>query len=155
MTASLEPRTLAHRSLSPHSALSDTPNERFPSFEDEPRRASLAQITESPVETSTPIVPEYRWPTRSNSQRATRGTGHKHRRSLSEALNNFRTRQGSVSENAHELAEALKAPVSYKLIVSRAGRRRTFVTDLSGLVHRLVYDLRPDQHLVKVDPERF
>jgi solute carrier family 35, member E1 len=118
MTANLEPRILAQRSLSPHSAVSDDPNERFPSFEDETRRASLAQITESPLETSTAIVPEYRWPARSNSGRTNRGAGHRHRRSLSEALNNFRTRPGSVSDNAHELAEALKAPVSYKLIVS-------------------------------------
>lgn len=118
MTTPLEPRVMAHRSLSPHSGFSEASNERFPSFEDEPRRASLAQISESPLETSTPIVPEYKWPARSNSQRLNRPAGHRHRKSVSEALNKFRARQGSVSENAHELAEALKAPVSYKLIVS-------------------------------------
>ncbi|ETN36332.1 uncharacterized protein HMPREF1541_08609 [Cyphellophora europaea CBS 101466] len=115
-TAPLDTHTAAHRSLSPHSGISEVSNERFPSFEDEPRRTSLAQISESPLETSTPIVPEYKWPGRSNSQRVGRAGGHKHRRSVSEALNKFRTRQGSVGENAHELAEALRAPVSYKLI---------------------------------------
>lgn len=118
MTAPPEPRVMAQRSLSPNSGFSEPSNERFPSFEDEPRRASLAQISESPLETTTPIVPEYKWPARSNSQPLTRAAGHKHRKSVSEALNKFRARQGSVSENAQELAEALKAPVSYKLIVS-------------------------------------
>lgn len=118
MTAPLEPRVMAQRSLSPNSAVGETSNERFPSFEDEPRRTSLAQISESPLETSSPIVPEYKWPARSNSNRLNRPAGHKHRKSVSEAINKFRARQGSVSENAQELAEALKAPVSYRLIVS-------------------------------------
>lgn len=118
MTESLNTRALEQRSLSPRSGISDGPNERFPSFEDEARRPSLAQITESPLESNIPIVPEYKWPTRSSSGRATNRTaGHKHRRSVSEAINNFRHRQGSVTENAQELAEALRAPVSYKLIV--------------------------------------
>ena len=39
-------------------------------------------------------------------------------KSLSEALRTIHERRGSVTENAHELAEALKAPVSLKLIVS-------------------------------------
>ena len=38
-------------------------------------------------------------------------------KSLSEALRNIHNRRGSVSENAHEIAEALKAPVSLKLMV--------------------------------------
>jgi hypothetical protein len=120
MTDTLEAISTAQRSLSPRSGISETSNERFPSFDDESqRRASIAQVSESPIQTNSSLVPEYKWPTRSNSQRVNRG-GHKHRRSVSEALNKFRTRQGSVSENAHELAEALKAPVSWKLIVSLA-----------------------------------
>lgn len=39
------------------------------------------------------------------------------RKSISEAITSIRTRNGSVSANAHELAEALRAPVSYRLIV--------------------------------------
>lgn len=44
-------------------------------------------------------------------------TGHRRQQSLSEALNHIRHRHGSVSDNAHELAEALRAPVSPRLIV--------------------------------------
>ncbi|KAF2462359.1 putative ER to Golgi transport protein [Lineolata rhizophorae] len=45
------------------------------------------------------------------------GTRHVRQKSLSEAWRNIRTRQGSVSDNAHELADALKAPLSPKLIL--------------------------------------
>ncbi|KAL8974071.1 MAG: hypothetical protein Q9197_001690 [Variospora fuerteventurae] len=46
------------------------------------------------------------------------GTPSKHARqkSISEAIRTIRTRKGSVSANAAELADALKAPVSVKLI---------------------------------------
>ncbi|KAI5283639.1 suppressor of loss of ypt1 [Ascosphaera aggregata] len=37
--------------------------------------------------------------------------------SMAETFGHIRTRTQSVSKNAHEIAEALKAPVSYKLIV--------------------------------------
>lgn len=37
--------------------------------------------------------------------------------SITETFGHIRTRTQSVSKNAHEIAEALKAPVSYKLIV--------------------------------------
>ena len=50
--------------------------------------------------------------------------GHGRQKSLSDAIKTIRTRKGSVSANAHELAEALKAPVSYQLIV------RTFMLQL-------------------------
>jgi hypothetical protein len=42
---------------------------------------------------------------------------HIRQKSLSEALHNIRTRSGSVSQNAMEIADALKAPVSYKVVV--------------------------------------
>ena len=42
---------------------------------------------------------------------------HGRQQSLSDAIKNIRTRKGSVTVNAHEIAEALKAPVSYQLIV--------------------------------------
>ncbi len=47
------------------------------------------------------------------------GTPAKHGRqkSISEAIRAIRTRKGSVSANAAELADALKAPVSVRLIV--------------------------------------
>jgi solute carrier family 35, member E1 len=41
--------------------------------------------------------------------------GHGRQRSISNAIRHIRS--GSMSQNAHELADALRAPVSYKLIV--------------------------------------
>lgn len=46
------------------------------------------------------------------------GGGRKRQKSLSEALQSIRYRRGSVTENALELTEALKAPVSPRLVVS-------------------------------------
>lgn len=43
---------------------------------------------------------------------------HGRQKSLSDAIRTIRGRRASVSENAHELAEALKAPLSVKLTVS-------------------------------------
>ena len=43
---------------------------------------------------------------------------HSRHRSLSDALRNIRTRKASISENAHEIAEALKAPISLKILAS-------------------------------------
>ncbi|RAL07323.1 putative ER to Golgi transport protein (Sly41) [Aspergillus homomorphus CBS 101889] len=45
-----------------------------------------------------------------------KNTRQRSRKSISEAISTIRTRNGSVSANAQELAEALKAPVSYQLI---------------------------------------
>lgn len=44
-------------------------------------------------------------------------TRHGRQKSLGEAIRTIRTRKGSVSQNAHEIADALKAPLSPKLIV--------------------------------------
>ena len=44
-------------------------------------------------------------------------TKHGRQKSLSEAIRTVRTRNASISENAQEIAEALKAPVSYRLVV--------------------------------------
>ncbi|KAG9770175.1 TPT-domain-containing protein, partial [Aureobasidium melanogenum] len=126
MTQVPEPRTFTHRSLSPHKRANDaSPNEKFPSFDEHrinfPNGPSA--LADSPSEISPGQHPnlEFKWPVRKASQRLrdARNSGvytHRPRRSVSDAINKFRTRQGSVSENAHELAEALKAPVSYKLI---------------------------------------
>ena len=47
------------------------------------------------------------------------GAGRRGRqKSLSEALRTIHNRRGSVTDNARELGEALKAPISVKLIVS-------------------------------------
>ena len=66
-----------------------------------------------------------RWQTRKSNHLAW-GDGHlnvagsrKHGRhiSISDAFRSIRTRKASVSENAHEIADALKAPVSLRILV--------------------------------------
>jgi solute carrier family 35 protein E1 len=49
------------------------------------------------------------------------GRPHGRQKSLSDAFRTIRTRRASVSANAQEIAEALKAPVSPKLIVCHIG----------------------------------
>lgn len=50
------------------------------------------------------------------------GSRHVPQKSLSDAIRTIRTRKGSVSANAQELAEALKAPVSFQLVVCHVPR---------------------------------
>lgn len=45
------------------------------------------------------------------------GRGHQKQKSISEAFKTIKTRRGSMSANVHEISDALKAPVSPKLIV--------------------------------------
>lgn len=42
---------------------------------------------------------------------------HRPRKSISEAISTIRSRNASMTANAQEIAEALRAPISYKLIV--------------------------------------
>jgi solute carrier family 35 protein E1 len=42
---------------------------------------------------------------------------HGRQKSLSDAFKTIRAKKGSMTANAHEIAEALKAPVSWKLVV--------------------------------------
>lgn len=129
MTQTPEPRIVTHRALSPHKNNDAIGNEKFPSFDDTRSSFQLnaPAVSESPSDISpgSGAFPnqDFKWPSRKMSQRLRDARppgvyGHRSKKSVSEAINKFRTRQGSVSENAHELAEALKAPVSYKLIVS-------------------------------------
>jgi hypothetical protein len=98
--------------------------EKFPSFEDR-RYEEKAYPVFSPRDISSPAnsLPVNNWPIRKSSQTGwenRNGGGlykHRPKRSVSEAFDNLRQRRGSISANTQELAEALKAPVSYKLIV--------------------------------------
>lgn len=47
------------------------------------------------------------------------GRGHRKQKSLSDAFKTIKSRKGSMSANVHEISDALKAPVSPKLIVCR------------------------------------
>jgi solute carrier family 35 protein E1 len=51
---------------------------------------------------------------------------HGRQKSLSDALRTIRTRRASVSANVHEISDALKAPVSPKLIVCQHSSRIEF-----------------------------
>ncbi|MBE7181826.1 MAG: EamA family transporter [Terriglobus roseus] len=97
--------------------------EQFPAFDERARRASSGSHVSMVAEGQSNDV----WvPRRSTSTtRWANGgahgnpvaTRHGRQKSLTEALRNIRGRNGSVSAGAQEIADALKAPVSYKLIV--------------------------------------
>lgn len=97
--------------------------EKFPSFEDT-RPEDKLHVIASPQDVNSPAnSPNSKWPARKSTQAGweNRNGGlqkHRPKRSVSEAFDNLRQRRGSISANTHELAEALKAPVSYRLIVS-------------------------------------
>jgi solute carrier family 35 protein E1 len=59
------------------------------------------------------------WQARRSSRAPPGGArrGHGRQRSLSEAIQVIRGRNGSMSQNAAEIADALKAPVSPRLVV--------------------------------------
>ena len=63
------------------------------------------------------IVPD-RWaPPPRNASVGAAARMHTQQKSLGEAIRTVRTRNMSISENAVEIAESLKAPVSYRLVV--------------------------------------
>jgi solute carrier family 35 protein E1 len=103
------------------------------------------------------------WMPRRNSARGTKWSGglngtasalhgngrgrHNRQKSLSEALNNIRNRSGSVTQNAKEIADALKAPVSPALVVSIIIHELLLcfeqgANELSGSILNLVLRLR-------------
>ncbi|KAG9236145.1 triose-phosphate transporter family-domain-containing protein [Amylocarpus encephaloides] len=53
----------------------------------------------------------------SNGTAGTGARGHDRQKSLSDAFKTIRTRRASVSANVHEISDALKAPVSPRLII--------------------------------------
>ena len=112
---------------------SSNPRERFPDLdashsgerlpEYEEGRDGTARTT-SPAKTNGALHGD-RWQTRRNNHLAW-GDGHLNvvgprlhgrQRGISDALKNIQIRKASVSENAHEIAEALKAPVSLRILV--------------------------------------
>lgn len=73
---------------------------------------------------------------REHANGSVRNSKHRPRKSISEAITTIRTRNGSVSAGAQELAQALRAPVSYRLIV-RPGTQLAIVHGTYANVHRL------------------
>lgn len=86
--------------------------------------ATASSRTPSPAK-SNGVLHSERWQARKDHHLAW-GNGHTHitppraqgrHRSLSDAFKTIRSRKASVSENAREVAEALKAPISMKIVV--------------------------------------
>lgn len=136
--------------------------EKFPSFEDT-RSEEKVTLVASPHAIS-PLVnqlPVSNWPARRSSRTGwedRNGGGlqkHQPKRSVSEAFENLRQRRGSISANTQELAEALKAPISYKLIVSKSivVAERSPILICAGTLCGLVHDLSPHKHVLKVNLE--
>ncbi|KAK3686712.1 hypothetical protein LTR37_019549 [Vermiconidia calcicola] len=106
---------------------------KFPDFnEDERDDDTFEDISRGPSPKPLPnglppgLHSSERWPLRKEAKGAswgawangaTGGTRHSRQKSLSEAIRTVRGRKASISENAHEIAESLKAPVSYKLVI--------------------------------------
>lgn len=115
---------------------SSNPREKFPDFDTSQSGDYLPEHGESEIgrngssRTLSPaktngVLHSERWQTRKDNHLAW-GDGHinvagprqhgRHR-SISDAFRSIRTRKASVSENAQEIAEALKAPISIRIIV--------------------------------------
>lgn len=95
----------------------DSPIDKFPPFHDEQQDAAESK-TLYPNSTIK-YAPNDRW-----DYRPARDPKRRPRKSISETISAIRTRNGSVSANAQDLAQALRAPVSYRLIVRRSARLR-------------------------------
>jgi hypothetical protein len=68
---------------------------------------------------------------------------HGRQKSLSEAIRTVRGRRGSVTQNAHEIADALKAPVSGRLIVRCSSNTIAFPCLLFGPSSSVPSGIRP------------
>ena len=136
---------------------------KFPSYPgNTPREDSI--MTDDPSDRGLSPVPSARdashWtPRRTTGQARANGTPGYHERrgrqkSLSEALRTIHNRRGSITDNAREIGEALKAPVSFKLIVStcRACRSARLYTDISSF--SVVYGIWP-RYFPTRPPRRF
>ncbi|KAI1045208.1 hypothetical protein LB505_004981 [Fusarium chuoi] len=95
--------------------------EKFPDFIDTPLGESPPESPLNPPgwANGAPPRPSDRWRPASKSDNgwSTVPRGHNRQKSLTDAIRTIRGRNGSVSQNAHEIADALRAPVSPKLIV--------------------------------------
>ncbi|KAL4771382.1 triose-phosphate transporter family-domain-containing protein [Aspergillus nidulans var. acristatus] len=96
------------RVSSPESMAS--PIDKFPAFQDE--QFSTAEPTTLYPNTTIRYAPSDRW-----DYKPVRDSKRRPRKSISETISAIRTRNGSVSANAQDLAQALRAPVSYRLIM--------------------------------------
>lgn len=126
--------------MAPSSARDPSPNQtfKFPAFQPDltpmpeegfewGHSSSRTASPAPPAQVNGNAIPTDRWQPRKDSRLGFANgipngptTRHGRQKSLSEAIRTIRTRKGSVSQNAHEIAEALKAPLSPKIIVGSA-----------------------------------
>ncbi|KAJ5145623.1 uncharacterized protein N7515_000187 [Penicillium bovifimosum] len=99
----------------------NSPIDKFPPYED--TLDTVMGSTRASRSGSVKYAPSGLWEPRKASfysrdygNGSARNPKHRPRKSISEAITTIRTRNGSVTANAHELAQALRAPVSYRLI---------------------------------------
>jgi solute carrier family 35 protein E1 len=148
---------------------SDTRNprtsmEKFPDHVDSLDGQPLFQS--SPISSSNGFIggpaSEPRWQPRRNS--ALKGPGwangstggHNRQKSLSDAFRTIRTRRASVSVNVQEVAGALKAPVSPKLIVRETSfqHRNSILINDVGSLHYMVSFQCPYEYILESHPQR-
>ncbi|KAH3915013.1 hypothetical protein HBH56_083310 [Parastagonospora nodorum] len=119
--------SMSGRDPSPHQTF------KFPAFQPDLMPMPEEEYGHSSSRTASPshapqtngsTVPADRWQPRkesrfgyANGAPQASATRHGRQKSLSEAIRTIRTRKGSVSQNAHEIADALKAPLSPTLIM--------------------------------------
>lgn len=139
-----------------------SPIDKFPPFSDEPYDTAAGQGEPQPSSTIR-YAPRELWEPRKTSafmrehgNESTRISKHRPRKSVSEAISTIRTRNASVSANAQELAQALRAPVSYQLIVRLLIPLFTRGIRLIGAsvvpLSYLVHDLSRHKHIVEIHP---
>ncbi|KAF3358372.1 hypothetical protein VdG1_05448 [Verticillium dahliae VDG1] len=97
--------TLSTAHVDAHSRPPSEGMEKFPDHIDAHLTTSLpeSRVRFGPPGQPPPVTPQAR--------------GHGRQKSLSDAFRTIRSRQGSVSQNAHEIADALRAPVSPTLVI--------------------------------------
>lgn len=134
--------------------------EVFPAYDDPIEEAQPSGRLGTSVLLTRPLKHE-RWQPRKDStvHWANGVTDHGRQKSLSDAFKLIRTRRGSVSQNAQEIAEALKAPLSPKLIVRRMPQslqRLCLGLLMNGEVslRHLVHHIGLVEHLVQGNPYR-
>ena len=91
-----------------------------------------------------------------NGAPSTVGRGHDRQKSLSEAFRTIRGRGASVSANVHEIGDALKAPVSPKLVVrnppSQYTIRLLIMVKYVDSLHRVVSFERTYEYVFQIHP---
>ena len=155
------------------SSSSSNTNERFPDLDgshfgsflaasDERNEGATTSRTPSPAKANGGLRND-RWQPRKEHHLAW-GNGHinvsgprehSRQKSLGEAFRTIRNRRASVSENAHEIAEALKAPISYKVIVRGYCDNLVLCLLIAplGSLPDLVFQLCLNQHFIQIYPQ--